>query len=289
MGSEEMLEGELYALKIAGGECVPVMLKSKSARRAGRVVVVPRHGDEDTTGIEVRREQIVGTWDAYEVENVVLVDTAAFSDVAWLPQPGEEVTLAVTGEIRWTVEEVDLHEEKAVVRSPLFGGEQVRTEPIVRLRPTNKPPSSEELDEWFGEGDTERYVPDPPAASDQTSTSTAPTSASILPDAIADRLVFSDGACAQYRKLEPRCRRGDEQKRMRSEVSRHGRLGRTRHRRGVVRYVVPRRFEFGVDEDPSTTDRGIWVDKITVIRRKPRNRRRPRSGGRRGNRGKGRK
>jgi hypothetical protein len=53
---------------------------------------------------------------------------------------------------------------------------------------------------------------------------------------------------------------------MRGEVRRRAFMGATRGKRGFVVYVVPGRFEFGLDADPTTVEGDLWVDEIVDIR-----------------------
>lgn len=302
MNSDDLVVGEDYALRVAAGEdCVRVRLTSTEARYSSKVIVVPAHGD-DSGGMEVPAAKLVSSWTDHVAENVVLVDTAAFWDVAWIPEVGEQVELEGTPGIGWSVLEVSLSEteEWAVIRGELFGQPQERTVSITQLRPatssTAAPPAYklEEMLEDKGIAPLHWHeLPDAQAKSPQPSPSIQPVG-DIRPETVAARLVFSEKACQRYRSLEPRCRRGDEQRRMRSEVERKGRLGKTRRRQGFARYVVPRRFEFMVAEDPTQVEGDLWIDEIQLLRqpRPPRSknrRRKPRSSRRRRRGGGGRK
>lgn len=299
MNSDDLVVGEEYALRIAAGEdCVRVKLVSTEARYSSKVVVVPAHGG-DSDGMEVPLAKLVSSWTDHVAENVVLVDTAAFWDVAWIPEVGDQVELEGTPGIRWSVLEVSLSEteEWAVIRGELFGQPQERTVSITQLRPatssTAVPPAyklEEMLEDkgiaplhWHELPDAAQAEPPPPSPSIQPV-------GDIRPETVAGRLVFSEKACQRYRSLEPRCRRGDEQRRMRSEVERKGRLGKTRRRQGFARYVVPRRFEFMVAEDPTQVEGDLWIDEIQLLRqprpsrsknrrKKPQSSRRRRRGG----------
>lgn len=283
MSSDDLVVGEEYALRIAAGEdCVRVKLMSTEARYSSKVVVVPAHGD-DSDGMEVPLAKLVSSWTDHVAENVVLVDTPAFWDVAWIPQVEEEVELEGTPGIRWFVLEVSLSEDEewAVIRGELFGRPQERTVSITQLRPVEKTkaaaPSAYALEETLEDKGIAplRWHEVPEAEAATPPTSIEPVS-DIRPETIAGRLVFSEKACQRYRSLEPRCRRDDEERRMRSEVERKGRLGKTRRRRGFARYVVPRRFEFMVAEDPTRVEGDLWIDEIQLLRQprpsRPKNR-----------------
>lgn len=271
MKSDELVVGEEYALRIADGEdCVRVRLKSIEARYSSKVVVVPAHGD-DSSGMEVPLAKLVSSWTDHIAENVVLVDTAAFWDVVWIPDVGEQVELEGTAGIRWSVVEVSLSEveEWAVIRGELFGQPQERTVSITQLRPaasSTAASSAYRLEEMFeDQGIAPLHWHEPQEEQAAPRPSIEPVG-DIRPETVAGRLVFSEKACKHYRVLEPRCRRGDEQRRMRSEVERKGRLGKTRRRNGFARYVVPRRFEFMVAEDPTQVEGDLWIDEIQLLR-----------------------
>jgi hypothetical protein len=299
MNSDDLVVGEEYALRIAAGEdCVRVRLKSTEARYSSKVTVVPAHGD-DSGGMEVPLAKLVSSWTDHIAENVVLVDTAAFWDVAWIPEVGEQVELEGTAGIRWSVLEVSLseNEEWAVIRGELFGQPQERTVSITQLRPATSSttaPSAYKLEEMFEDhGIAPLHWHELPDAQEapQPSPSIEPVG-DIRPETVAGRLVFSEKACQSYRSLESRCQRGDEQRRMRSEVARKGRLGKTRRRQGFARYVVPRRFEFMVAEDPTQVEGDLWIDEIQLLPQPPRSksrRKKPRSSRRRRRGGGGRK
>lgn len=298
MNSDDLVVGEEYALRVAAGQdCVRVRLKSTEARYSSKVIVVPAHGD-DSGGMEVPLAKLVSSWTDHVAENVVLVDTAAFWDVAWIPDVGEQVELEGTPGIRWSILEVSLSEteEWAVIRGELFGQPQERTVSITQLRPatssTAAPPAYrlEEMLEDKGIAPLHWHeLPDTEAAP-QPSPSIEPVG-DIRPETVAGRLVFSEKAYQRYRSLEPRCRRGDEQRRMRSEVERKGRLGKTRRRQGFARYVVPHRFEFMVAEDPTQVEGDLWIDEIQLLRRprppRSKNRRKKPNSSRRRRRGGG--
>lgn len=301
MNSDDLIVGEEYALRVAAGEdCVRVRLKSTSARYPSKVIVVPAHGD-DSGGMEVPVAKLVSCWTDHIAENVVLVDTAAFWDVAWIPEVGEQVELEGTPGIRWSVLEVSISEteEWAVIRGELFGQPQERTVSITQLRPATSSTAAhpayalEKMLEDKGIAPLHWHELPDAQAEPQPSPSIEPVR-DIRPETVAGRLVFSENACQRYRSLEPRCRRGDEQRRMRSEVERKGRLGKTRRRQGFARYVVPRRFEFMVAEDPTQVEGDLWIDEIRILRqpRPPRSknhRKKPRSSRRRRRGGGGRK
>jgi hypothetical protein len=274
LNPDDLVVGEFYALKAGDAlQRVCVKLLATTDCRKGRVLVAPEHSEDDGAGMEVRFSRIDCTWENYLAKSAVLTETAAFDEVLWYPDVDDEVKLVNTGDIRWTVVEVDLSGGWAVIRSSLMGREQTRTESIDRLRPASSKsaPSTADLNAWTkgGGASSTRYVPDPPPEPAK------PAIGSIWPVAVADRLVFSDSAQARYREIEPRCVLGDEQKRMRSEVLRNGRFGKNRGKKGFMCYLVPRRFEFMVDEDPGKAEHGIWVDEIKLIRTpKPKRRRR---------------
>lgn len=296
---EQLVEGESYALKVAAGaELVRVRAHSGKPRRQNRVLVVPEHGDDDVTPLEVPVDRIVGTWEQYVASGVVLVDSPAFVDVAWLPKVEEEVELRGMGALRWTIADIDLHEEWAVVKSTLFTRVQERRVELTRIRlarPAIVPPSSRPRialkSAPSGPGGDIVEV-NPEAHEDDVE-----TVSDISPAAIADCLTFSVGACEQYRQLEPRCRRGAEANRIRSRVRRAGKLRRTGRKSEYITYRVPGWFDIVLTESPSRAKDGIWVDELVVApwrlrqikaqerararkRSKPRNRRRRRGGGR---------
>ena len=293
MKPEQMVEGESYALKVAAGaELVRVRAQSEKPRRQNRVLVVPEHGDDDVAPLEVPVDRIVGTWEQYVASGVVLVDSPAFVDVAWLPEVEEEVELRGMGALRWTIADIDLHEEWAVVKSTLFGRAQERRVELTRIRPARSapvPPSS-----------PPRIALKPALPGDDNSEAEeddVETVSDISPAAIADRLTFSVGACEQYRQLEPRCRRGAEANRIRSRIRRAGKIRRIGRKNEYITYRVPGWFDVVLMESPSRAEDGIWVDELVVApwrlrqakprersrtrkRSKSRNRRRQRGGGR---------
>jgi hypothetical protein len=294
---EQLVEGESYALKVAAGaELVRVRAQSGKPRRQNRVLVVPEHGDDDVTPLEVPVDRIVGTWEQYAASGVVLVDSPAFADVAWLPKAGEEVELRGMGALRWTITDVDLHEEWAVAKSTLFTCVQERRVELTRIRPARPvvvPPSPRPriaLNSTPPEDGTMEVNPE--AHEDEIE-----TASDISSTAIADRLTFSVVACEQYRQLEPRCRRGAEANRIRSRVRRAGKIRRTGRKNEYITYRVPGWFDIVLTESPSRAEDGIWVDELVVApwrlrqikaqersrdrrRSKPRNRRRRRGSGR---------
>jgi hypothetical protein len=269
MRSDALAEGEFYALKVAGrDECVRVKLVSAEARYTSKVIVAPAHSDDDEAGIEVPVARIESNWTDYVAENVVLVDTMAFWDVAWIPERGEVVELEGTDAIPWTVIDVLLNEDEgsATIRGEVFGQTQERTVPIPQLRPRSNPTvSTDQLDAMFAD---EGIAP-LRWRTDETPTAPAPARVNpvrdIRPETIADRLVLSETACRQYRQIGW-CRPGAEESRMRSEVRRKGVLGKMRKRQGFARYVVPGRFEFVLPEDPTTVEGDLWVDEIIDLR-----------------------
>lgn len=269
MRSDVLVEGEFYALKVAkGDECVRVKLVSTQARYTSKVIVVPAHSHEDEVGIEVPIARIESSWNDYVAENVVLIDTQAFWDVAWIPGRGEVVELEGTDAIPWTVVEVSLTEDEgsATIRGEVFGQTQERTVPIPQLRPRRTPmASTAQLDAMFADegiaplhwrAEEATVAPDPNRVEPVRD---------LRPETIAGRLVLSENACRQYRQIGW-CRRGAEEKRARSEVRRKGVMGKMRKRRGFARYVVPGRFEFVLTEDPTTVEGDLWVDEIIDIR-----------------------
>lgn len=239
--------------------------------------------------------RIVDIWEKYVASGVVLVDSPAFVDVAWLPRIEEEVELRGMGALRWTIADIDLHDEWVLVKSTLFGCAQERRVELTRIRParpTNVSPAprrrislnSAPPDDFV---DIERG----------TQEDDIETVGDVSPAAIADRLTFSVGACDQYRQLEPQCRRGAEANRIRSRVRRAGKILRTGRKNEYITYRVPGWFDIVLTESPSRAEDCIWVDELVVApwrlrqikarersrarkRSKPRNRRRRRGGGR---------
>lgn len=269
MRSDVLVEGEFYALKVAGrNECVRVRLVSAEARYTSKVVIVPAHSDDDESGIEVPITRIESTWTDYVAQNVVLVDTPAFWDVAWIPERGEVVELEGTDAIPWSIIDVSLSEDEgsARIRGEVFGQTQERTVPIPQLRPRSTTPtiSTADLDAMFADEGIApmRWQDQAPAAPDSERVEPV---RDLRPETIADRLVFSETACRQYRQIGW-CRPGTEEKRARSEVRRKGVMGKMRKRQGFARYLVPGRFEFVLAEDPTTVEGDLWVDEIIDLR-----------------------
>lgn len=225
MRSDALVEGEFYALKVAGrNECVRVKLVSAEARYTSKVIVVPAHSDDDETGIEVPLARIESDWTDYVAENVVLVDTMAFWDVAWIPEQGEVVELEGTDAIPWTVVDVLLDEDEgsATIRGEVFGQTQERTVPIPQLRPRSTPTvSTDQLDAMFAdEGIAPLHW-----RTDETPTASTPARVDpvhdIRPETVADRLVLSEAACRQYRQIGW-CRPDAEENRLRSRSVERG-------------------------------------------------------------------
>lgn len=292
-----MVEGESYALKVAAGaELVRVRAQSGRPRRQNRVLVVPEHGDDDAAPLEVPVDRIVGTWEQYVASRIALVDSPAFVNVAWIPEVEEEVELRGMGALRWTIADIDLQEEWAVVRSTLFGRAQEHRVELTRIRQARSatvPPASRP-----------RIALKPTPLGDDTVEDNSEaqedgveTVSDIAPAAIADRLTFSVEACEQYRQLEPRCRRGTEANRIRSRIRRAGKIRRIGRKNEYITYRVPGWFDIVLTESPSQAEYGIWVDELVLApwrlrqikarersrtrkRSKSRNRRRRRGGSR---------
>jgi hypothetical protein len=270
MKSDQLKEGEDYALEVAGGEqAVRVTLTSLEARYASKVIVTPHHSKADAaTGIEVPVARLVGGWDAYLASNMEMTSTAAFHDVLWIPKAEEIVELEGTGSLEWTVMEISFQDGEgwAVVRSEVFGRPQEQTVPITQLhRRVPEVMSAMELRAAFSDEGIAplRWESDPEPA--PVEPKRIKPVRNFQPETIAGRLVFSEAARVLYRKMGW-CKRGQEQVKMRSEVRRRAFLGSTRGKRGFVVYVVPRRFEFGLDADPTTVEGDLWVDEIVDIR-----------------------
>jgi hypothetical protein len=269
MKSVQLKEGHDYALEIAGGDdAVPVTLKSTQARYPSKVIVVP-HGASSSRqrGIEVPASRLICDWDEYLASNMEMISTSAFRDVLWIPKRDEVVELEGTGSLEWTVVEVEFEEEEgwAVIRSEVFGRPQERTVPVTQIRrrlPDDR--SAMKLQAAFSD---EGIAPLRWDQEDEPSPEPKRIEPvrNVQPSTVAERLVFSERACEVYRKLGW-CRRGQEQSRMRREVRRRAFLGSTRGKRGFVRYVVPGRFEFGLESDPTTVEGDLWVDEIVDLR-----------------------
>jgi hypothetical protein len=267
MKADVLVEGEIYALNVAErDECVRVRLVATEARYPSKVAVVPAHSDnDDESGIEVPFARIESTWTDYVARNVVLQNTSAFWDVAWIPEPGEVVELDGTDAIPWSIVDVSLSEDEgsARIRGEVFGQVQERTVPIPQLRPRSGA-SAADLDAMFADEGIAplRWQEQAPAAPDSVRVEPV---RDLRPETIADRLVFSEAACSQYRQIGW-CRPGTEERRARSEVRRKGVMGKMRKRQGFARYFVPGRFEFVLTEDPTTVEGDLWIDEIIDIR-----------------------
>jgi hypothetical protein len=290
MKASEMTEGESYALQIPNRDrCARVTVLSKQRAGQGKVQVRVDEGVEDYTEAEVSCSRIVSTWRAYSGDNVLLMDTLAFAGVAWLPKVDEEVECDDTFGIRWTVQEVSLKAGWVVLSTTLMSRRQVRTVAIDRLRPAaaEAVPSAEELDSHFAQFGPaplryERDDPDLPGPADEVEpariTPVRRSGGGIEPQRVASRFIFGPTACLQYRRLEPRCRRGDEPKRMRPEVRKRGGIRRVKpwdrkHKANeYLRYQVPGRFEVVLFESPSTTEGDIYVERIELLKRRRRGR-----------------
>lgn len=292
-----MVKGESYALKVgAGAELVRVRAQSGKPRRQNRVLVVPEHGDDDAAPLEVPVDRIVGTWEQYVASRIALVDSPAFVNVAWIPEVEEEVELRGMGALRWTIADIDLHEEWVVVRSTLFGRAQEHRVELTRIRQARSatvPPASRPRIALKPAPPGDDTVEDYSDAQEDD----VETVSDIAPAAIADHLTFSVGACEQYRQLEPRCRRGAEANRIRSRIRCAGKIRRIGRKNEYITYRVPGWFDIVLTESPSRAGDGIWVDELVVApwrlrqikarersrtrkRSKSRNRRRQRGGGR---------
>lgn len=266
MRSDLLLEGEYYALKVGGDECVRVKLTSLEARYTSKVIVNPPHSAEVGAGMEVPIALLVSAWDEYLAEHIEFEDTLAFRSVLWIPERGEVVELKGTGALEWTVLDVSFGEGGGwiEVRSEIFGGGQVRRVALTELRRHRQEVASsvDDLEANFADAGRAplRWDLDEPERHDRVE-----PVRDLRPETVADRLVFSESAREVFREMSW-CKPDKEEGRMRSEVRRWGSIGKMRRRRGFIRYVVPGRFEFVLDEDPTKMEGDIWVDKIVDIR-----------------------
>ena len=263
MRSDLLVEGEYYALKVGGDECVRVRLTSLEARYTSKVIVNPPHSAEAGAGMEVPIALVVSTWDEYLAQHVEFQDTLAFHNVLWIPEPGEVVELKGTGALEWTVDSVSFSEGGGwiKIRSEVFGGEQIRRVALTELRRLRQEVASSVAHEAnFADEEHSRWDLDESGEHDRVE-----PVRDLRPETIADRLVFSESARVVFRGMSW-CKPGKEEGRMRSEVRRWGYIGKTRRRRGFIRYIVGGRFEFVLDEDPMRVEGDIWVDEIVDVR-----------------------
>jgi hypothetical protein len=268
MRSEKLMEGDDYALKVAGGDAVQVRLKSVDARYASKVIVVPRHGNDDTKGIEVPADRLVSTWEQYLASNMEMTNTRSFRGVLWIPKEKEVVHLEGMGDLQWTVAEVSFQngEGWAVVRSEVFGQPQEQTVPITQIHRRASSPSLSAMElrvafsdqgiaplHWQSE---EAPVSEPEQVEPVDN---------LQPHTVADRLALTDAACDAYRRLGW-CKPGQEEEKMQNEVRRWGAIGVLYQPEAFVSYVVPGRFEFALEDDPRTVEDDLWVPEIIDIR-----------------------
>jgi hypothetical protein len=270
-----MVEGETYALEVAGADqCVPVTVSSIADAPQGKVNV-RGEGDQD---VQVPCRRIRCEWRRYRAGKVILVDTQAFDDIAWFPGVGEVVERHdVHG--RWTVVEVDLP-EMAILKGEIATRPVQESVPIDRIRPAERlqpGPSENEIDEWLSTYDLAPQRREAPAegevsvdnGDDGEATDAPSGSNDIRPEAMAKRLVFGPEACRQYRKLEPRCGHGDEANRMRREIKNWSKplvlRKRSRLRGEFIRYLVPARFSVVIFGNPRDLPYDIDINQIRVV------------------------
>lgn len=264
---EELVEGQSYALEMTRPEnCLRVILVSTEADHYSKVIVRKYDGDEE---LEVPRGRLLGTWNSYRGQQLAMVSTDAFYGVAWIPDVGEEVERS-DAPGRWRVEEIDVAADRVLLRGELL---TLPREEAVRLDQLHRVSDSD--NDYWVEGKAKDHLEfvepqNQSQAQEEASYEVSDDPAgfakdgSIEPTAIADRLIFASRACDQYRQLEPRCKRGEEANRLRSELRQKGRLHRRPKRREYICYRVPGRFEIVLFESPSRTDGDIWVESIAI-------------------------
>lgn len=267
MNPDELIVGEFYALKVAAGaDCVRVRAVPGTAKRRGRVLVVPEHGEDRGDALEVPRRRIVGSWDEYAADGIVLKATSAFAAVAWMPKVGEMVEVKGMGAVRWSVVDAKPGELRATVKTTLFGRPHKRTVDFAAIRPARpqpaiphprKPVVRQSMPPSVAPESGEKHAPDEDVLE-------LTSEEGIAPAVIADRLIFSREACDQYRRLEPRCRRGSEGNRMRSRIRRQGKLVRCGRPNEYVAVRVPRWFDVVLEKSPSRVDGDIFVNELKV-------------------------
>lgn len=272
MLSKEMVEGESYALEIPGStEFKEIVLRSKTAIRRGRVVVMVRDRSGTERIVEVPSRRIRSSWREHRASALELIDTASFTQVAWLPKGGDIVERSDAPGF-WIMRRLDLKAGSALVDGVLVGLRRREVIDVEVIRRPSLPGQPDEttvdqflkrhgLDLGLGERSRFRALEEWTPSSEQ------------IPEAseIAGHLSFGPTARMQYRWVARRCRAGDEERRMRREVAAQGELRwlDERHRHYLegeyVRYVVPGRFIVVLNDDPSGVDGLIPVDRIIVL------------------------
>lgn len=288
MKAAELIEGETYALEVPGqGEKKRVRYLRPSVKSAHKAWIrVEDLSSNISPEMEVPKRRLVAPWNTHRADSMTLVDTDAFRQVAWLPKPGEEVECDDTGALRWTVTSVDLKAGEAIITSTPFTRFQARMVLIERLQPAAGPPAPNLKEQKPSVLALRAALCDPESPKPQSATlrrqKLPPSkSSNARPGSVADRLLFSESACQQYKRhVEPKCRKGDEAKRMRREIRKNGRTRRVNpgapgYRRGeYLRYRVPGRFEVILFGSPQAQPQDIYVKQIKVLGGSKRSRRR---------------
>lgn len=275
----ELVEGESYALELPGrDECLRAELLGPGAK-PGHVKVRVEVSAEEFVELEVLNKRISSSWRRYRTDSLQLVDTDAFDEVTWIPNVGDEVERTeVFG--RWRVKTIQAIGDGwwASLEGTLFSVPQQELVSLIRLipLPPRRTPSAGELDSWLGSYGLAPIRLGESAEEHRAAVAARRQDPDMSPKDLADALTFGEKARLQYRILEPRCRRGDEAKRMARELRGWGRIRRVRadqpgHWRGeVIRHSVPGRFEVVFFEDPKKVEGELLVERIEILpKRKP--------------------
>jgi hypothetical protein len=262
MRAHEMKPGEEYALsrpRTGRPVRVTVLETPDEVRRRARVRVRFEQGVSTGKVRDVLSRNIFSLWSKrHEPRPPKRAPVAReIEELPWPPAPDSEVLWTQTGEIRWTVREIDPEGGRAVLGGTLLSRKQETEAALAELSPA--PP-----------------VPDHPAQSGRPTRSSArtePLSAEAkrrgqaarrsAPDSsdplegLIDRLIFTPECLERYRqRFARRAGPGTASERLRRELLESGRLIRP-HKRTPNEYLrvrVPKRFDVVLYESPAEAE-----------------------------------